>query len=748
MFAQPRKRKTPSQAHGSSSPSISATSPSTSAAAATPVEYHETQENVHQETPAQSSTSTSGYSNSSPRFSSTAPTHSESLQWPCRVCKVPLSSPSNRKRHERAKHPDSVYAQTDGRFRKRIVESDEQSEEMSPDAKRPCSRLSSNLVSDTEDEIQADKQTVRNPQPVLIAVKEAAAQVGQDHTGSSASSPLVIDSSGSSSSESSEADLSPSESDESSCEEVAASCTAKKRATNQNKPAPVKWNFQELSTLPNAPVLLSVEAFQSECEPFFTWLTQPPITQCEALVKARRVRSISQLLPMQNNLRFLFVTLNECKLSTKSVDSEDGTADEPITLKAFADLHICQELFNLLVSRQVGSARIYALFLLIKKVLVFLSSVNSLKQKQYLTPASFSSFFYVDSVCSDAGLQRKQESRNRSLLGMQARPFQGSHSSASLLTASAASSFPRQQDSSRSLSRPNHQENARVASEPRAAANAANAAVSRRTPPSSTNLAVDGICKVATLTKDDLQRVASGSLKELAHLQTVLSSPLDGHGRQAQKQHQDLCKRYVQFLATATLCLGLAPRSQVLQQLRIGSTLVKEKGQYWVRLLAELNKNAKPCMMVFPPELTVPFDFYLETVRPNLLKGQQHDYVFFKRDGKAPRPEFSSYTTAVTKELLGRPINAHAFRSGVITTFYENGATQSEMDVLANLMAHDAATAKTHYFRPQFAKAAVQTNLQMTKILLPSAARSGHNQASARPEFARNTESHPMDISA
>ena len=53
-----------------------------------------------------------------------------------------------------------------------------------------------------------------------------------------------------------------------------------------------------------------------------------------------------------------------------------------------------------------------------------------------------------------------------------------------------------------------------------------------------------------------------------------------------------------------------------------------------------------------------------------------------------------------------------------MTAFYETGASQSEMDVLATIMAHDPTTAKNFYFRPQIAAAAVQTNDKMAELLL------------------------------
>lgn len=183
---------------------------------------------------------------------------------------------------------------------------------------------------------------------------------------------------------------------------------------------------------------------------------------------------------------------------------------------------------------------------------------------------------------------------------------------------------------------------------------------------------------------------------------------------------------FTKYLVTATLCLGLAPRSQVLQQLRIGSTLKREQdGRYWIQLLAEMNKHGKPTRFALPTQLTAAYDYYLATVRPRLLKGTyiasqqeyQHDYVFFKRCGKAPRSDSSGATTVVTQHLIGRPINPHAFRAGLITTFYEAGATQNDMDILATIMAHDSTTARTYYNRPQLAAAAVETSQRVTQIL-------------------------------
>lgn len=162
-----------------------------------------------------------------------------------------------------------------------------------------------------------------------------------------------------------------------------------------------------------------------------------------------------------------------------------------------------------------------------------------------------------------------------------------------------------------------------------------------------------------------------------------------------------------------------------LQQLRIGSSLTKEAdGRYWIRMLAEQNKNGRPTMFSLAAELTPAYDVYLQHVRPSLLQRMarrdvaQHDYVFFKRNGSAPRTDFSSSTCVVTQAVLRRPVNAHTFRSSLITTFYSSGASEADMTMLASIMAHDPATQRDFYYKPKHNEAAVQASQRMVNQLL------------------------------
>jgi hypothetical protein len=417
---------------------------------------------------------------------------------------------------------------------------------------------------------------------------------------------------------------------------------------------------------------------QAACLPFLQWMCQPPITQVEALIKARRVKVITQLQPIKLNLRFIFGLL---------VESEAITVLE---LQALTRLAVCQALEAALEKRQVGSGRIHAIFLLVKKVLVYLSSCESTQRRQFISPATQESYMYVESICSDSSHRRKQEARNRSMLGIQTSKLLHQSQPTRGLPALTADAF----------NMPSMQGNIEV--------NASTGPAAAITPPRQLAAAAAAPAHLAAfinepssneLTGEELTAVARGSL---AYLQSRESA------------------YYVHHLVTATLSLGLAPRSQVMKQLQLGSSFVKEAdGRYWVKMAADMNKNGRPTCFALPLQLTEPFDYYLELIRPNLLRqgGQEHDYVFVKKNGTAPRSDFSELTCVATQQLIHRPVNAHAFRSAVITAFYGSGATQSQMDVLANIMSHDPATARAYYFKPQMAKAAVDTNDRMLSAL-------------------------------
>lgn len=223
------------------------------------------------------------------------------------------------------------------------------------------------------------------------------------------------------------------------------------------------------------------------------------------------------------------------------------------------------------------------------------------------------------------------------------------------------------------------------------------------------------------MSKTELQQVTKGCLDGLHECMSTAPPSLGTMALAARDRW------FMALLVTATLCLGLAPRSQVLKQLRIGTSFTKQvegadgASAYWVKLVAQQSKNGRPTMFALPSVLTPIFDYYLATVRPRLLassNGSVHDYVFMKSNGSAPRADFTSCTSLITQHYVGRPINPHAFRAAVITTYYDTGASQSDMNVLADIMAHDPKTAHAFYYRPEFSQVARAANDKMMRLLL------------------------------
>jgi hypothetical protein len=163
------------------------------------------------------------------------------------------------------------------------------------------------------------------------------------------------------------------------------------------------------------------------------------------------------------------------------------------------------------------------------------------------------------------------------------------------------------------------------------------------------------------------------------------------------------------LVVTATLALGLAPRSMVLSQLKIGSSPTRgEDGRFWVKLLAQQSKNNRPTCFALPLQLTSVYGHYLEQVRPRLLaqataaaassSAARGDvaHVFMKRNSTASRTDFNSCVNLVTQEFLGRPLNTHSFRSAITTAYYDKTCgSENELIILSQIMGHDIGTARS-----------------------------------------------------
>ena len=167
--------------------------------------------------------------------------------------------------------------------------------------------------------------------------------------------------------------------------------------------------LQEATLFPDA-ARIELEAanlqITSIFSPFLLWLCSPPLTEAERLVKARRMDPKS-LPPVRKNLAFIV----KCLLGDKIVELPQ------LKLEAFTQNDVCEKLNKHLESREVGASRIYALFLLVKKVLVYLACAESIRRREYILPNTWNSWTLVDTLCSDSNTARKQISRNVKVLG-------------------------------------------------------------------------------------------------------------------------------------------------------------------------------------------------------------------------------------------------------------------------------------------------------------------------------------------
>jgi hypothetical protein len=155
-------------------------------------------------------------------------------------------------------------------------------------------------------------------------------------------------------------------------------------------------------------------------------------------------------------------------------------------------------------------------------------------------------------------------------------------------------------------------------------------------------------------------------------------------------------KRFTEYFITACFALLLAPRQQVFRAMTMESIERPQEGTtstYIIRVSAERTKVGHPVLLRVPDVLTAKFDFYLD----HILPAGHNGHVFLQRGGQ-PRQDFSSATRAVTKQLIGRAVNAHQFRHCITTLFHgRKDASDMMMRQLAETMNHDQRTQAQFY---------------------------------------------------
>jgi hypothetical protein len=239
--------------------------------------------------------------------------------------------------------------------------------------------------------------------------------------------------------------------------------------------------------------MITDDEFDSIIDGFMEWLGQGPVSVVEQMVKKRRLTTDKQVTPVRQNLRHLFTMVSELQ----SIDIAD------LTLSSLTKLETVKAIMHRLEQRQVGPARIHALVLLLKKICVYLCSMQSNATMLYISPQTMPSWHLIDSHCSQATKKRKMRQRDRMVL--------------------------------------------HTVSLPQALAPSQSVQTSLPTQPG--------------MTSEELTTVIHGCLGVLDELMTALSTDA------SISITKEVAKRYTEHFITVCFALLLAPRQQVFRQL-------------------------------------------------------------------------------------------------------------------------------------------------------------------------------------
>jgi hypothetical protein len=345
------------------------------------------------------------------------------------------------------------------------------------------------------------------------------------------------------------------------------------------------------------------------------------------MVKKKRVCTEAQQGPIKHILFFLFNLL-----------AKDRTIRD-IKLSTFLKVDVCKKMDELLRMRGTGSERIFQLFLTVKKVLIYLSSLQSIRTQSYIPPTSFAAFLYVDSLCHDATVKRKQAARNRKL------GLTDTSSDVSHIYGHAFSTASSSRSSANGMS--NHTAEEHKGMQPTDASHHPDRPRGRNR-------------NNTILTTAELRQVAQAVQRYLEQAMAAIQKSSN-----FVKEPENL-RMFPRYLVTATLIFGLAPRSQVLKQMEIGKTLIEEDGHFTICMPAQLSKSGKPTIVPLNSFMSRSYQCYLQHIRPLLCArahkqgtgdAGQHTLVFMTSTGTSAKKEFSSWTRSVTEQVLGKQVH-------------------------------------------------------------------------------------------
>lgn len=152
-------------------------------------------------------------------------------------------------------------------------------------------------------------------------------------------------------------------------------------------------------------------------------------------------------------------------------------------------------------------------------------------------------------------------------------------------------------------------------------------------------------------------------------------------------------------------CLVFRPvRLRNLVDFRIGETLFEKNGRYWVRFDTTETKKGVPIEFVFPYSLSAHIAYYLNAVRPVLLK-EAKNYAGQKFWlGRRGRPlsgvDLSTRIANLTEKHLGRRCSPHLFRDAAATAIAVNAP--EHVGITKSVLGHATlASSQNHYNQAQ-----------------------------------------------
>lgn len=431
--------------------------------------------------------------------------------------------------------------------------------------------------------------------------------------------------------------------------------------------------------------IISNDALDRLFQEFFSWLGQPAMTSIEIQVKSHRITKDSQLAPLKANCRFL------CNII---LQSDVVSQMSELRLALFTKLSSAQYVYNYLQQQKVQHERMYQIFLLFRKILVWMVSKQSFATGRHLSPHILESYTFVDQVALESSQLRKQHVADR-LAGIVPRTKRKSPDFIDLGPSEAGNSSAHTQKTNEAGS---------------------------VQPEMKSPLPSLGISPMTESwncpSKEEMKRISSSCLQELQRMTNI----------SADRITPELASRYPMYLVLATLCTMSCPRSQVITHMNLGhrsasspvQNFFLESTGYVIRQSSVLSKDGKPVVLAINELLTPYYTFYIDHLRPLLLHSSHLDQGYVYMGAKnGPKTSFCEWTKRLTMVMVQKAFTPQDFRNAAVTLYYGNKSHLTELDIqqLSTAMNHSADTAKKYYFHLNRADNSQRINREISDML-------------------------------